>query len=174
MRRTAVLAVCLTAAALPVAAQGLRKHDTNAPVDVDADRVEWRNADRQATFTGNVVAKQGDLTMTSASMRVATKPLGDKVKITRLDALGNVTLTSPDERATSRSAIYDVEAKLITMVDNVVLYQGQSVLKGQRLVVNLTSGQSSLDPGAAPGGGRGRVSGRFVVEDRKDSGTSKQ
>lgn len=162
----AVLASLLLS--LPAAAQGLRNHDTNAPIDVDAGRVEWRNTDRLAIWSGGVTAKQGDLTLKSATMRVATKPQGDSLQILRLDASGGVTMTSPDERATSASGIYDVENRLLTLIGDVVLNQGQSTLRGQRLVVNLRTGRSTLDPGrgAAPGEG-GRVTGRFVVPDRQ-------
>lgn len=171
MRHLALLA--LLAAATPAAAQqsGLANHDTNAPIDVDAGRVEWRNADRLAVWSGGVKATQGNLTLEAATMRVATKPNGDALQILRMDADGNVRLTSPSEKATARTGIYDVEKRLITLVGDVVLNQGQSVLRGQRLVVNLTSGQSTLDPGTVKGAGgtvsQGRVSGRFVVPDRK-------
>lgn len=162
----------VAAAALPAGAQGLRNHDTNAPIDVDAGRVEWRNVDRLAVWSGGVTAKQGDLTLRSTTMRVSTRPQGDSLQILRLDAQGNVRLNAPDESATANSGIYDVENRLLTLVGNVVLNQGQSVLRGQRLVVNLRTGRSTLDPGLARTTATGetsggRVSGRFVVPDRQ-------
>lgn len=167
MRGLLILAFSLFV--LPVAAQqsGLANHDTNAPIDVDAGRVEWRNQDKLAIWSGGVKATQGKLTLEAETMRVATKPKGESLQILRMDADGNVRLTSPSERAQSRSAIYDVERRLITMIGDVVLNQGQSVLRGQRMVVNLTSGLTTLDPGRSAAGTAGRVTGRFVVPERQ-------
>lgn len=164
------LAALVILVALPAAAQGLRNHDTNAPIDVDAGRVEWRNADRLAVWSGGVTAKQGDLTLRSSTMRVATRPQGNSLQILRLDAQGNVRMSAPDESATANSGIYDVENRLLTLIGNVTLNQGQSVLRGQRLVVNLRTGRSTLDPGtgrAASGDTGARVTGRFVVPNRQ-------
>jgi len=146
-----------------MAQSGLANHDTNAPIDVDAGRVEWRNADRLAVWSGGVKATQGRLTLEATTMRVATKPSGDSLQILRMDAEGNVRMTSPNERAEAKSGIYDVENRLITLIGDVVLNQGQSVLRGQRMVVNLTTGRTMLDPGK---GASSRVTGRFVVPER--------
>jgi lipopolysaccharide export system protein LptA len=89
----------------------------------------------------------------------------------RLDARGNVRLISPSESATGNTGIYDVSAKIVTLVGNVTLDRGGSNLKGQRLVLNLVSGQTSFDgrsggTAATPGATPGRVTGRFVVPQR--------
>ena len=167
MRIPALLALAMALATVqPAAAQSaLANHDTNAPIDVDAARVEWRNDNRTAVWSGNVKAVQGKLTLEAATIRVATRSDGDKLQILRMDADGNVRLTSPGEEARSRSAIYDVENRLITMIGDVVLNQGQSMLRGQRMVINLVSGRTTLDPGGK--GSSSRVTGRFVVPERQ-------
>ena len=173
MRRLALL--LLLAATPAVAQSALKKHDTNAPIDVNADKIEVQDKQGISIWTGNVRVKQGDLDLASNSVKLFYRRKGDTPEIVRLDAIGAVQLTSPSERATGAYGIYDVEHRLLTMTGGVVLNQNQSVLRGQRLVIDLASGRSTLDgrvssaapgtPGQAEGGGR--VSGRFVVPERK-------
>jgi lipopolysaccharide export system protein LptA len=170
--------VLLLAAAVPALAQtsALRNHDTNAPILFDADRTELRDKDGIYDLAGSVRIRQGDLTLESdkVSVRYTQSKAGD-LQAQTMDARGNVRLTSPSERATAKSGIYDVKGKLITLIGNVVLTQGQNQLSGQRLVIDLASGRSALDgrssgaAGAAPATGGGRVSGKFVVPERGGS-----
>jgi lipopolysaccharide export system protein LptA len=176
MRGTALLIALLVAS--PVAAQvgtsALRGHDANAPIDVDAERIEVRDPEGLALFTGDVKVKQGALNLAAQSLRVTYSREGGGPVIRRLDAQGGVRLTSPSERAQAAYGVYDVERRIITLVGGVVLNQGDSVLRGERLAIDLTTGRSALDArasgplaGAATGGG-GRVTGRFVVPERTE------
>ena len=161
--------------ASPVAAQtsALAKHDVDAPITVDADRLDARDADSQALLTGSVRITQGTMTLNADQVKLFyTRTGGKDPQINRLDAQNHVVLTSPSERATGRYGIYDVAQRQITLVGDVVLTRGESVLRGQRLSIDLDSGRSTLD-GAGSGGsktvpatGGGRVSGRFVVPPR--------
>ncbi len=167
----AALAVLL---AVPASGQGslgasaLRNHDTRAPIDIDAARIEVRDLDRQAIFSGSVKVRQGGMTLDSARIRVFYDRLGGDLEIKRLDADGGVVLSSPSEKASARYGVYDVPARTLTMIGGVVLNQNGSVLRGERLTINLETGRSTLDgrmspDSAAPGS---RVTGRFVVSPR--------
>ncbi len=162
-------------AILPAAAQtsALKGLDTSAPIDVDASRIEIQDAANQAVFTGAVVIRQGRLTLSADTVKVLySRTRNGSPEMQRLDARGHVRLVSPTERASGNTGIYDVAAKIITLVGNVTLDRGGSNLKGQRLVLNLVTGQTSFDgrgggTAAAPGTTPGRVSGRFIVPQRK-------
>jgi lipopolysaccharide export system protein LptA len=164
----AFAATVMIAAPLPVAAQvsALKGLDTSAPIDVDAARIEIQDAANQAVFSGDVVIRQGKLTLYADSVKVLyTRKSGDP-QMQRLDARGNVRLVSPTEKASANVGIYDVDKAIITMTGNVTLDRGGSKLKGERLVLNLVTGQSSFDArgtSTTPG----RVTGRFVVPQRK-------
>jgi lipopolysaccharide export system protein LptA len=153
------LAVLAASAAL---AQGsaLKGHNTNAPVDISADRIEVQDKADRAMFTGNVVARQAEMTLTAPRVTVAYANAGG-VKIKRIDATGGVTVTSPGERASGDVGIYDTEKRLITLVGGVTLVRGDSRVAGGRLVIDLRSGRAVVD-GGGPGSG-GRVTGRFTV-----------
>jgi len=165
----ALAATVMLAAPLPVAAQvsALKGLDTSAPIDVDAARIEIQDAANQAVFSGDVVIRQGKLTLYADSVKVLyTRKSGDP-QMQRLDARGNVRLVSPTEKASANVGIYDVDKAIITMTGNVTLDRGGSKLKGERLVLNLVTGQSSFDARGGGGTTPGRVTGRFVVPQRK-------
>lgn len=151
-------------------AQVLRGHNTSAPVDFSADRIEVQDRADRVVVTGNVQVTQAGLTMTAQRLTVAYHNAGG-VEIDRLDASGGVTVTRGDERASGSVAIYDLNRKLITLIGNVQLNQGANRLAGSRLVIDLTSGRSTVDgsvAGGAPGTttSGGRVSGTFKVRQR--------
>lgn len=165
----ALATTVLLVAPLPVAAQvsALKGLDTSAPIDVDAARIEIQDAANQAVFSGDVVIRQGKLTLYADSVKVLyTRKSGDP-QMQRLDARGNVRLVSPTEKASANVGIYDVDKAIITMTGNVTLDRGGSKLKGERLVLNLVTGQSSFDARGTGGTTPGRVTGRFVVPQRK-------
>jgi lipopolysaccharide export system protein LptA len=168
--RAAVVTLACLMLAAPLAAQvsALKGLDTSAPIDVDAARIEIQDAANQAVFTGDVVIRQGKLTLNADTVKVLyTRKSGDP-EMQRLDARGNVRLVSPTERATANTGIYDVDGRLITMTGNVMLDRGGSKLQGERLVLNLATGQSSFDArGPGPAATPGRVTGRFLVPARK-------
>lgn len=171
------LAAVLLSLALPAAAtaqsrpSALAGQDTGAPIDFDADRIELRDEISQAVLLGSVVIRQGRLTLNSDRVTVLYTRVGENPAMQRLDARGNVKLVSPSETITATNAIYDVPARLITMLGSVVLNRQGSNLKGQRLVLNLASGATSFDARTA-GKPAGRVTGRFIVPQRSENSAS--
>ncbi|HEX9753643.1 MAG TPA: LptA/OstA family protein [Methyloceanibacter sp.] len=80
-------------------------------------------------------------------------------QITKIEAKGEVIITSEDDQTTTSDwAIYDLPAQQVTVGGNVVLTQGKNVLKGDRLVIDLTTGESRFEnTGNAATGGRIRA-----------------
>lgn len=150
----------------PNALQGFsQNHDQ--PVQIEAATLEVRDKDKIATFTGDVRVKQGDTTMrckslvvfyeqdnpaepkakkTEAAMRTADVGPAGQQKIKRLEARGAVVVTQKDQAATGDLGIFDMKSNTVTLTGNpVVMTQGKNVLRGERLVVNLTSGVSRVE-----------------------------
>lgn len=184
MRAMKSFAIALAASAAAVLAGGpaagqdatsaLRGHNTNAPVDVAADRIEVQDRADRAIFSGNVVAKQAALTLNASRVTVAYSNSGG-IEIERIDAAGGVTVRSPSETARGQFAIYDLRNRLITLLGNVTLTRGQSNVSGARLVLDLETGRAVMDGGAGarvtPAGTvatGGRVTGRFSVPQRNN------
>ncbi|HEU0098764.1 MAG TPA: LptA/OstA family protein [Allosphingosinicella sp.] len=158
----------------PAAAVGqvsaLKGHKTNAPVDVAADRIEVQDRADRAIFSGNVVVRQGDLTLTAPRLTVAYSS-GGGVELRRIDATGGVTVKSPSETARGNIGIYDTRARIITLIGDVSLVQRDANVNGGRLVIDLDSGRAVMDGGGPPGTTRqgGRVTGRFTVPQKSGS-----
>jgi lipopolysaccharide export system protein LptA len=151
----------------PVSA--LRGHNSDAPVDVSADRIEVQDRADRAIFAGNVHVTQDQLTLDTARLTIAYTSSGG-VQIKRLDASGGVTVRSPSETARGSFGIYDLDRKLITLVGNVVLQRDGSQINGQRLVIDLDTGRAVIDGGpAGVGQSGGRVTGHFTVPQRRGS-----
>ena len=152
------------------------------PIQIEAATLEMRDKKKEATFSGNVKVVQGDTTMTSktlvvfyefdrqppppapaanakaaksAPMQSATPGPGGSSSIKRLEAQGNVVVTQKDQVVTGETAVFDTKTNLITMLGGIVLTQGKNVLRGDRLLVDMTTGVSRVESDS------GRVQGLF-------------
>lgn len=151
-------------------AQSISSHDSRAPVDYAADRIELQDRQKRIILTGNVVVEQAGLGLQSARMLVNYDD-AEALRIDRITASGGVNISRGTERATGDVAVYDFNRRIITMAGNVRLRRGGDTLSGGRLVIDLATGLSSVDGapsgrGGAPGAGssgNGRVTGSFAV-----------
>lgn len=152
-------------------AQTLAGHDSRAPVNYAADRIELQDRANRVLLSGNVVIQQAGLTLRSARTLVNFNDSGE-LSIQRITATGGVVVTRGDERASGDNAVYDFGRRVITMAGNVRLRRGTDTLNGGRLVIDLNSGLSSVDGraagGAAGSDGSGRVSGSFAVPQNRE------
>ena len=164
-----------TASGPPNALQGFSQN-RDQPVHIEAATLEVRDKQKEATFSGDVRVKQGDTGLRCKSLVVfyeqnnetdgkgktlqaATPGPGGEQRIKRLEARGGVVVTQKDQTATGELGIFDMKANTVTLTGNpVVMTQGQNVLRGEKLVVDLTSGISRVESSK---GGQGRVQGLF-------------
>jgi lipopolysaccharide export system protein LptA len=165
---------------VPNAMQGFSQN-RDQPIQIEAATLEMRDKKKEATFAGNVKVVQGDTTMTSkvlvvfydsapaatpaANSKTAAKaaPIpsaapgpGGSSSIRRLEAKGNVVVTQKDQVVTGDTAVFDTKANLITMLGGVVLTQCKNVLRGDRLMVDMTTGVSRVESDS------GKVQGLFI------------
>ena len=80
----------------------------------------------------------------------APGPAGSS-QISRLEAKGSVVVTQKDQTATGDTGLFDMRSNTVTMTGNVLVSQGPNVLRGERLVVDLTTGVSRVDAGSSNG-----------------------
>ncbi|GLK77015.1 hypothetical protein GCM10008171_22690 [Methylopila jiangsuensis] len=166
---------------------------SNEPVNVEADNLEVREKDQAAIFSGNVQVVQGDSTLRSKQLTIfyygdQNKPAAggadDKSRptqgatsgpagtpsapqgrdIRRLEAEGNVVVTSKDQKATGQRGVFDMPSNTVTLTGGVVVSQGENVIRGDRLHVDLTTQRSRIE---SAGGGGGRVQGVFKPGNRE-------
>jgi lipopolysaccharide export system protein LptA len=175
----------------PNALQGFSQN-RGQPIHIDAARLEVRDKDKIATFTGDaktgdVKVVQGDTVMRSKVLVVfyeqqapgappakagakgapapaATPGPGGSQQIKRLEAKGNVIVTQNDQTVTGDNGVFDTKANTVTMHGNVTLTQGKNVMQGQTLIVDLTTGVSRLETG------NGRVQGLLFPNSQNPNG----
>ncbi|MCR9242212.1 MAG: lipopolysaccharide transport periplasmic protein LptA [Rhodobiaceae bacterium] len=138
------------------------KTDPDAPIEIEADTLEVEQNAQTATFIGNVVAVQGAIRLRADRLIVTYAQKADSApssedgaddgtggtEITRIDAKSNVHVMSEDDQSASGDwALYMVADENITMGDTVVLRQGENVIRGQRLNIDLNSGQARVEGG---------------------------
>lgn len=159
-----VLASAAIAGWQQVGAQAFGGHNSNAPVDYHADRIELQDRQNRVVLSGSVDITQAELRLRAARTTVAYTNAGS-MKIQRIDATGGVIVTRGTDTARGNAAVYDFGRRVITMSGNVALSQNGSTLNGGRLVIDLNTGISSVD-GRGGGGSNsgGRVSGTFQVK----------
>lgn len=137
----------------------------NKPVQIEAASLEVRDKEKKATFTGNVKVVQGDTTMqckslevfyeqdapstspgaTQNTMKAAQPGPGGSSQISKLHASGGVRVVQKDQIATGDTAHFDMRANTVTLNGNVTVIQGKNVMRGDRLVVDMTSGVSRVE-----------------------------
>lgn len=166
-------------------AQGLSAN-SGQPVKIESTSLEVRDKSRMATFTGNVKMTQGDNTVkckvlvvyyedSSAAPSPGTKsgpavasPGGGKQQIKRMECKGDAIITQKDQTASGENGVFEVKANTLTMTGNVVVTQGQNILNGDKMVIDLTTGVTKVESS-----GKGPVRGLVFPNAQKDQKDTK-
>jgi lipopolysaccharide transport protein LptA/LPS export ABC transporter protein LptC len=146
------------------AAQGIAfgasfKTTPGAPVQIDAARLDVDDAAKQAVFTGDVHAVQGDFvirateliasytgsTALNGTAKAADPAKSSAAQLTHIKARTKVEITSKDgQNAKGDWADFDPKANMATLGGNVVLTQGKNVVRGTKLVIDMTTGEAVI------------------------------
>lgn len=144
------------------------------PIKIESTSLEVRDKDHKATFIGNVHVVQGDTTLTCKTLVVfydekssANAPPPKKgqqlasgnQQIKKLEAKGGVVITQNDQTATGDNGFFDMKTNTATLIGNVTVTQGQNVLQGDRLVMDMTSGVARVESDKAS---KGQVKALFL------------
>ena len=163
-----LLALALAAAAAAPAQEsgpfGGFKHDSSRPIEITSDRLEVRQAESLAIFSGDVQAGQGTPRLSADRVTVSyDADEGDAATgaIRNMRAEGNVFLTNGAETAEGRFAEYDVASGLMFMRGDVVLSQGGNVVIGEALEIDLNTGVAAMSGGVSAAEEGGRVKSIF-------------
>lgn len=142
------------------------------PIRVNADRSEVLDKERKVILIDNVDITQGEARLRADIVTLeyggtgatTTAGLGSSFgDIRSMTARGNVFYVTPDLKANGDLGVYVAATDTITLTGNIVLIRGEDVAKGERLVMELTAGKTTLDGGDSqvnmvivPGEGDGR------------------
>ncbi|MCB1505474.1 MAG: LPS export ABC transporter periplasmic protein LptC [Hyphomicrobiaceae bacterium] len=140
--------------------------DPNAPVDIKADQLELHEHDKVAIFRGDVQVQQGAFAVSTKELNAyytgtsgissiaapgaktaseAERTQQQPTRLTRLRTPGHVKVTSKNgQSATGDWSEFDMAANTVTLGGDVVLTQGRNVVKGTKLVIDMTTGESVI------------------------------
>lgn len=140
--------------------------NAKGPISITAPSLDYLDKERRLVYSGGVVAKQGDATLRASSLTIVLNGSGGSLtqaaptnpeagglnaaggnQIARIEAAGPVSVVSKDEVGTGDSGVYDRAANKLTLNGNVSLSKCGNVLKGARLVYDLTTGRAQVQGG---------------------------
>ena len=150
----------------PNALQGFQQN-RGQPVQIEAPRLEVRDKDKVATFSGNVKVVQGDTTMRCKKLVVFYEQQSKTASRRRPAQTMKAATPGPgrliaDQQARGqrrrdrepegsdrdrRRALFDMKSNTVTLLGNVLVSQGPNVMRGEKLVVDLTTGVSRVEAG---------------------------
>jgi lipopolysaccharide export system protein LptA len=130
-------------------------------VQVEADQMEIIDTEQKTIFTGNVISTRPSETIKSDQMIVTNvdvkQPDGTLKSVTdKVNATGNVVITTKTQTITGTTAIFNVQANTLEVTGTVRVVQGTTNLTGNRLVVNLDNNHLQMT------GGKERVKANFI------------
>ena len=133
--------------------------NSNAPYDISSEGMEVLQPQRLVIFKGNVEVTQDTARLRTPELHVFYKPkapgaaagpapagaLGmDAGGMDHMEASGPVYYITPTQNARGDAMTYYADPDVITMTGHVILVQGKSVAKGDKLVMDRKTGQSNL------------------------------
>ena len=130
--------------------QGLELSN-DKPIQIQSDKLEIREQENKAEFSGNVKVVQGTTTLQAGSMVVYYRANGGSVSggnadIEKIDVANRVFLQSGTQQATADTGSFNlVNETLVLQGDKVVLSEGKNVFVGCKLTVAMRTGEAKLD-----------------------------
>ena len=122
--------------------------DSDAPINISADKMSLFRSGAQAELLGNAALAQGPLSLTAREVAVFYGTAAPR-RLTRITALEDVHIISENGREVfGDEAIYLVSAEEMTVTGNVRVINTKDTdadtLTGVRLIINLRNGTSRI------------------------------
>lgn len=156
------LAGVVAAGMLLSAGSALAQLDPGAPIDITADSSEVVNSQCLSTWSGSVEALQARTRLRAETVRLYAKKSGDSCGASdRMEAHGQVYFVTPERTVRADDAVYVFASETITLTGNVIVVQGKSVVRGDRMVINTKTGQANMTSNTKGRAKPGRVRGVF-------------
>ncbi len=134
---------------------------SDQPIQFESEQLEVHDQDKTAVFTGHVIVRQGTTVLKTDHLVVTyvgsptggqPAPAADQAaaasdgpqQVKRIDATGNVLVTSTNQTASGDAAVFDTAANTIVLTGNVVLTQGDNVIRGQKLMIDVATSEAKM------------------------------
>jgi lipopolysaccharide export system protein LptA len=137
--------IFLSFATLLFADSKLPASRNNEPIKIKSDQLLTDNNLKVATFTGNVAARQGDLTIYSDKMVINYSD--DEGGISSAEVFGNVRIIQGERRGQADHGIYNAKLATITLDGNPKVFQNGDTISGKIITYYLDQDKSEVTSG---------------------------
>ena len=145
--KSLILALIFLSFATPLFAETkLPASRNNDPIKIKSDQLLTDNNLNVATFTGNVAARQGDLTIYSDKMVI--NYADEEGGISTAEVFGNVRIIQGERRAQADHGIYDAKQATITLDGSPKVFQKSDVVSGKIITYYLEQDKSEVTSGS--------------------------
>jgi lipopolysaccharide export system protein LptA len=156
------------------------KMSGDEPIQIESDKLEVRESESIAIFSGNVSVTQGSTLLKSGKMTVYYAKEGGSAatgsaNIDRLEVDGKVYVKSENQVATGDRGTFDMKTEVLVLSGKeVVLSEGPNVLVGCKLTVQMKTGEAQVDGCKEGSSGTGRVMMSITPGSQNQSGSQNQ
>ena len=120
---------------------------SDQPLRISSQALEADNKNQVIIFTGNVVAKQGELTIHADVARVYYEKKEEGNDVREIVASGNVKIYQGDRLATAQKAVLNNREQKIVLTGQPKVWQGKDMVSGEKIIVLLDEDKSFVEGG---------------------------
>ncbi len=120
---------------------------SDQPLRITSQVLEADNKNMVILFKGNVIAKQGDLTIQADMARVHYEKQEGGTEIREIVASGNVKIYEGDRLATGNKAVLNNREQTIVLTERPKVLQGKDMVSGEKITVFLKEEKSLVEGG---------------------------
>ena len=118
--------------------------DADTMVLAGSEVIFYENASMALTVGRSTIKRQDKIMQADILKIYFTKGADNKLVFDRLEADGNVVISTPTEIAKSKRGVYRAQTRIAELYDNVVLTRTDGQLRGNYARYDMASGQSQL------------------------------
>tara|TARA_B100002052_G_scaffold130087_1_gene119330 strand:- start:217 stop:738 length:522 start_codon:yes stop_codon:yes gene_type:complete len=130
---------------------GLSEEDDNfslerdEPYEITSENMFIEREQKTIGFSGNVILKQGSAYLTADQIELFFNNSFNEEGFYKMLASGNILIKNNDSTSiTGNLATYNVSDEKIIMTENVVLKNKMSMIKGNKLILDINSGKIEI------------------------------
>jgi len=117
--------------------------DGKEPIQIDSQSLEARANEGVVVFRGEVVARQGEMTLQAEEVTVHVDPKTSEIR--SVEARGSVRIQRQELVATGREADFDVVGGVLSLTGEAKAWQGRNVVAGERIILYLADNRTVVE-----------------------------
>jgi len=113
--------------------------DSDQPLEITSSRLEVFQNEQKSVFSGEVVARQEEMTLYTDQLTVI---FDDQNDVSRVEAVGNVRIEEPLRNARGNHAVFDRVADTLILSGNAEVVQGENRISGDEITLFIGQNRS--------------------------------